>query len=429
MDITVPKSLKLLLSLVIVLGAAGALWAQTATPSPAAQIPGVIGEVKNIDTATNQMIVRAESGVLSTVILNEKTQYKRMAPGAKSLTGAADITLADVGSGDRVWARWRPGTDQTTVPAAQLVVMSKADLAKKQEAERAEWRKRGVSGIVSSVNPSTREITVSSSSLTGQTQSVIIPITDKVLMRRYPPDSVPKYSEAKPSKLEEVKVKDQLRALGDKSADGTHLTAEEVVFGTFKIAGGTVTEIDVANNQIKINDLTTKKPLTIVFKPDSIIRRLPQGAAMMFGGGAGPGGPGGGGQGAGPGQARPQGQGQQAQGQTAGQGQTAQGQGPRPQGAGPGGGPQGGGRGGNMADMLERLPTITINDLKVGDTILMSSLPGADPTQLVAIQLVSGAETLLAMAAARPQQGGARPQGGVDLNGSFGGMFGGLGGP
>ena len=309
MDITVPKSLKLLLSLVIVFGASGALWAQTATPSPAAQIPGVIGEVKNIDTATNQMIVRAESGVLSTVILNEKTQYKRMAPGAKSLTGAADITLADVGSGDRVWARWRPGTDQTTVPAAQLVVMSKADLAKKQEAERAEWRKRGVSGIVSSVNPSTREITVSSSSLTGQTQSVIIPITDKVLMRRYPPDTVPKYSEAKPSKLEEVKVKDQLRALGDKSADGTHMTAEEVVFGTFKIAGGTVTEIDAANNQIKINDLTTKKPLTIVFKPDSIIRRLPQGAGMMLGGGVGPGGPGGGATGSSSGTASEPGQG------------------------------------------------------------------------------------------------------------------------
>ena len=419
-----PRSQKLILSLVILMSCAGALWAQTPTSSPAAQaIPGVIGEVKNIDATTNQLIVRAESGVLSTVILNEKTQYKRMALGAKSLTGATDIALADVGPGDRVWARWRPGTDQKTVPVAQLVVMSKADLAKKQEQERAEWRRRGVSGIVSSVNPSTREITVSSRSLMGQSQSVIIPITDKVLMRRYPPDTVPKYSEARPSKLEEVKVNDQLRALGDKSADGTHLTAEEVVFGTFKIAGGTVTAIDVANNQIKINDLTTKKPLTIVFKPDSIIRRLPEGGAMMFGGGMGAGG----GQGAG--QGRPQGQGQQP-----GQGQAVQGgQGQRPQGAGPGG-PQGGGmRGGggsNMADMLERLPTITINDLKVGDTILMSSLPGSDPTQLTAIQLVSGAETLLAMAAARPQQGGqARPQGGVDLNGSFGGMFGGLGGP
>ena len=405
------RVLKLILSLAILLGAACALWAQT--PTPAAQIAGVIGEVKNIDTATNQMIVRAESGVLSTVILNEKTQYKRMAPGTKSLTGATDIALSDVGPGDRVWARWRPGTDQQTVAAAQLVVMSKADLAKKQEAERNEWRKRGVSGIVKSVNPSTREITVSSRSLAGQSQSVIIPVTDKVLLRRYPPDTVPKYSDAKPSKFEEVKVNDQLRALGDKSADGTHLTAEEVVFGTFKIAGGTVTAIDAANNQIKINDLTTKKSLTIVFKPDSIIRRLPQGAAMMLGGGMGSGGPGGG-QGAG--QGRPE----------------APGQGQRPGGAGPGG-PQGGGMrmgGGNMADMLEKLPVISINDLKVGDTILMSSLPGADPTQLTAIQLVTGAETLLAMAAARPQQGGqGRPQGGVDLNGSFGGMFGGLGGP
>src|SRR5437870_9961110 len=274
MDISMSRVLKLILSLAILLGAACALWAQT--PTPAAQIAGVIGEVKNIDMATNQMIVRAESGVLSTVILNEKTQYKRMAPGAKSLTGATDIALSDVGAGDRVWARWRAGADQKAVPAAQLVVMSKADLAKKQQEERDQWRRRGVSGIVASVNPSTQEITVKSSSLMGQSQSVIIPITEKTLMRRYPPDTVPKYSEAKPSKLEEVKVGDQMRALGDKSADGTHLTAEEVVFGTFKIAGGTVTSIDVANNQVKINDLTTKKPLTIIFKPDSGLRRWPE---------------------------------------------------------------------------------------------------------------------------------------------------------
>jgi len=82
-----------------------------------------------------------------------------------------------------------------------------------------------------------------------------------------------------------------------------------------------------------------------------------------------------------------------------------------------------------MADMLERLPVITINELKVGDTVLMSSLPGADPTRLTAISLVSGVEPLLAMMSARQQQGGpSRPQA-VDLNGSFGGMFGGIGVP
>ncbi len=414
------RNSRLIQSLFVLICAALAVCAQTPSQTPTAPaISGVIGEVKDIDTTANQMIVRADSSVLSTVNIDSKTQYKRMAPGAKTLAGAADITLADVGQGDRVWVRWRPNTDQKTTPAAQLVVMSKADLAKKQEQERAEWRRRGVSGIVSSVNPSTQEITVSSKSLSGQTQAVIIPITEKVLMRRYPPDTIPKYSEAKPSKLEEVKVNDQLRALGDKSADGTHLSAEEVVFGTFKIAGGTVTSIDTATNTLKINDLQTKKALTIVIKPDSVIRRFPEGAAMMFGGGmGGPGGPNGA-QGQGP---RPQGQAQTPQGPAPGQ---------RPQGAAPGG-PQGGGQrpgGGNMADMLDRLPVITINELKVGDTVLMSSLPGADPTQLTAISLVSGVEPLLTMMAARQQQGGqGRPQA-VDLNGSFGGMFGGVGVP
>jgi hypothetical protein len=226
------------------------------------------------------------------------------------------------------------------------------------------------------------------------------------MMRRYPPDTIPKYSEAKPSKLAEVKVGDQLRALGDKTADGGRLTAEEVVFGTFKIAGGTVTAIDPATNQIKITELQTKKPLTIVLKSESVLRRFPEGGAMMMGG---PGGPGGQGPGA----------------------QGPQKQGPAPQGPGAPA-PQGGGaRGGmNMADLLERLPIISIKDLKVGDMIIMSSLQGADPTQLTAISLVTGIEPLLQMMAARQPAGpqGGRPQG-VDLNGSFGGMFGGVGVP
>jgi len=347
-----------------------------------------------------------------------------MAPGAKTLTTATDITLADVGQGDRVWARWRPGADQKTVPAAQLVVMSKADLAKKQEEERAEWRRRGVSGIVASVNPTSKEVTVSSRSLMGASQAVVIPITDKVLMRRYPPDSIPKYSEAKPSSFEEVKVGDQLRALGDKSADGTHLAAEEVVFGTFRIAGGTVTAIDAAANQIKINDLQKKTPLTITLKPESVIRRLPEGFGMFGGGGMGAGAANSGG-------ARGNAQGQTPPQGAAGQGQRPQGAGPGTQGGGPGaqgGGTRMGGGGGNMADMLERLPTISINDLKVGDTIILSSLPGSDPTQLTAISVVSGIEPLLTMMAARQQAAGQpRPQ--VDLNSSFGGMFGGIGVP
>ena len=398
-----------------VLGLALGATGQTPSPSPTtAVVSGVIGEVKAIDAGAKQMIVRADSGVLFTVNLSDKTQYKRMALGQTTLTTATDISLTEIGPGDRVWARWRPGSDQKTVPSAQVVVMSKADVAKKQEQERAEWRRRGVSGIVAALNRETKEITVSSRTLAGTPQSVIIPVTDKVMIRRYPPDSIPKYSEAKPSRFEELKTGDQLRALGDKSADGTHLTAEEVVFGSFRIAGGTVTAIDVANNEIKINDLQTKKPLTIVLRPESVLRRFPEGG--LFGGGPGAGGPGRpnpGGTSPGPGQGRPN------QPSTGGGGAGPQGAGPR-----------GGGGGMNMADLLERLPIISIKDLKVGDTVIMSSLQGSDPSQLTAVSLVAGVEQLFTMMAARQQAGGqgGRSQG-VDLNGSFGSMFGGVGVP
>jgi hypothetical protein len=72
--------------------------------------------------------------------------------------------------------------------------------------------------------------------------------------------------------------------------------------------------------------------------------------------------------------------------------------------------------------MLERLPTISIADVKVGDTIIVSSTQGVDPTRLTAISLVAGADTLLAMLAPRPAAGQApNPAAGLGASGiSFG---------
>ena len=82
------------------------------------------------------------------------------------------------------------------------------------------------------------------------------------------------------------------------------------------------------------------------------------------------------------------------------------GQGGPPAGGGPGGGGRAGAGGMNIQDMLERLPTIAIADVKVGDTIIVSSTKGADPTRLTAIGVISGADTLLNMMAARQQAAG-----------------------
>lgn len=354
----------------------------------------VIGEVKAIDAVAKQLIIKTDAGSIVTATLSDATTYMRVAPGETTLTNATKITFADLAEGDRVMTMGKVSDDRKAVPARTIIVMTKADIAKKQDAERAEWRRRGILGVVSALNPASKEITISSRSMAGM-QSVIIPVSEKVELRRYAPDSI-KFGDAKDSKFEELQVGDQLRALGERAPDGTRFTPEKVVTGAFRTVVGTVTAVDAATGELKINDAEKKQPLTIVLKQDAVLRRFPAGGelgGMMMrpSGGANPGG-----------------------------GQAASG---APQG-GPGGG-QGSMRAGggfNIQDMLERLPTISAADVKVGEMIIVSSTKGADPTRLTAISLLSGAEPFLAMIAARqPQQpsgqGAPNPVGGLGNSG------------
>jgi hypothetical protein len=379
--------------------------AQTTTPATGAPAQGgdpsitanwAIGEVKVIDAPARNLIIKTDAGSLVIVTLADTTEYLRLAPGEKTLTNAAKITFTEVGEGDRVWARGKVADDHKSVPAAKLIVMNKVDLAKKQEEERAEWKKRGIVGIITALKPETKEMTVSIRSLAGQ-QAIVVPVSEKVEMKRYAPDSI-KFADAKLAKFEEVKVGDQVRALGDKSPDGTAFTAEKVVTGSFRMVSGVVTAVDAATGEIKINDSQTKQPLTIVVKQDAVLRRFPpanemMGLMMAMRGGQGAGAPGG-----------------QAPGQAAAKPQPAGAPGGGPGGPGPGG--MRGGGGPNVQDMIERLPVIGIADMKVGDTIIVSSTKGADPARLTAISLISGADTLLTMLAAReaaPAGGRAAP--------------------
>jgi hypothetical protein len=364
--------------------------AQGADPNITAK--HAIGEVKAIDAAAKQLTIKTDAGSVVIVSLGDKTTYKKLAPGETSLNNATDLTLADLAEGDRVMARGNVAEDRKSVPAAMVIVMTKGDLAKKQDAERAEWRRRGILGVITALKPETKEITISNRTMAGM-QTVVIPVTDKTEMRRYAPDSI-KFGDAKPSDFSELKVGDQLRALGDRTEDPLRFNPQKIVTGSFRTVGGVVTAVDAATGEIKVNDLEKKKPLTIVVKQDAVLRKFPPASemgAMM--GGRGSGGPGGA---------------PAARAPTAPQGQPAA----RPQGPGGGGpGGSGGPRGGgfNINDMLERLPTISIADVKVGDTIIVSSTQGVDPTRLTAISLVTGADTLLAMLAPRPQPGQTAP--------------------
>jgi hypothetical protein len=395
------KALFLFLVFAVVVGISGsAAIGQTDAGITATR---VVAEVTAIDPAAKQLTVKTDAGSVVTVALSDATNYSRLPPGEVTMAKATKIALADLGVGDRVLASGKVADDHKSIAARTLVVMTKTDIAKKQDEERLAWRQRGILGVVSALKPDTKEVTISTRTATGS-QPVIIAVSEKVDLRRYAPDSI-KFSDAKPSGFAELKVGDQVRALGDKSADGTHFTPEKVVSGAFRTVAGSITAIDAATGEIKIKELEKKEALTIVVKADSVLRKFPAEFGMM--GGRGPGGAG-------------------AQGGPGGAGASAQTPpANRPTQGGAAGATGGQGAGGrpNIQEMLERLPTIAVADLKVGDTIIVSSTKGADPTRLTAITLVSGADTLLAMLAPRPQPGAAQapnPAAGLGSGVSFG---------
>jgi hypothetical protein len=373
-----------------------------------------IGEVTAIDATAKQVTVKSDSGLLVTVILDDKSLYLRTRPGATTLEGATTITLADIRIGDRIYARGTVAQDQKSIATRQLVVMTKADIAEKQDRDREEWRRRGVVGTVSALNPETKEITLQVRSFAGAQPVTIAAGSGNVKFRRYAPDSV-RFADAKPSSLAEIKVGDQLRAKGEKSEDGTRFTPEEIVTGSFRSIRGSVLSVDPQASEIKVKDMTTGQIVTVVISKESMARRLPaefiQRMAMR-------------GQRTGEAAAgsTDSAAAGNAQGTAAGTQQRPQGEGGfrrRPEGAaadgtegaGMGGGRRRGGGGPDMQEMLERMPAVTVAEVKPGEMVIVSSTVGADPARATAIALVTGVEALM-------QQGPAGQRGRTGAQGT-----------
>lgn len=366
---------------------------------------GVLGDVTAINVEAKGLSVKTDAGNTVTAVFADNTSFIRAQPGATTLEGATKITPAQISVGDRVFARGKVADDQKSVMVRALVVMTKADIAKKHERDREEWRRRGILGTVTAVNPATKEVTVTASTPEGLKPLVVAAGGEKVMFRRYAPDSV-KFADAKASSFAELKVGDRLRALGERSTDGTRFTPEEIVSGSFRQLVGTVTAVDAATNEIKITT-QDKRPLTILVNNDSNLRRLPPMMAQMMAARAAGGGGGAGGQGRGGGGQRPP----QAGGGEPGAGG---------EGRGGGGGRRMGG-GFDPQEMLERMPQLTLAELKPGDMIVVSSTSGADPTRLTAIALIAGMDAVINALAARPatpNTGGGQDlglPGGIDL--------------
>lgn len=331
---------------------------------PAAQ---VIGTIKTVSGTT--LTLAPDKGGEITVAVQPAARIVQVAPGQTDLKNAATIQLSDLQVGDRIMARGKASDDAKTIAAAVIIAMKKSALDAKQQADRQDWQKRGVGGLVSELDTGSGVITIRVASPTG-IKPLAIDTSTTTVLRRYAPGSV-QFDDAKPSAIDQIKVGDQLLARGTRSADGASFAAEEIVSGTFRNISGVINSVDASNGSLTVNDLVTKKPVVVQITAQSKVVKIPaqiaQGLAARLKGAAG-----------GASGAPEGGRGQAGQGGSAGQ--------------------AGGGRGGNadLQQVVGRLPAAQLSDFVKGDAVMVVSTVNGNSDAVTAITMLGGVEPILA---------------------------------
>ncbi|MFZ0804593.1 MAG: DUF5666 domain-containing protein [Candidatus Sulfotelmatobacter sp.] len=380
----------------------------TPTPASAQAASPVVKSLGIIKTMNGSALTLApESGPEVTANVQPNARILRLAPGEKDLKSATPITLQDLQVGDTVRVRGYASQDGKSIATLEVIVITKAAVAAVGDQIRQDWQKRGLGGLVEAVDPPAGTVTISTTSFSGK-KNITVHTAKSTIIRRYAPDSV-KFEDAKPSTLAEIHPGDQLRARGDKNADGTEVTAEEIVSGSFRNVAGTVNTADASAGTLTVQDLLSKKTVQVKITSESQLHQLPPEMARMIAmriKGAMPPGMPGAAAGSGASASSSPAAGSAGAGQGAGQGTSG---GTRPGGGAP-----------DFQRMLSRMPTVALSDLHKGDAVMIVTTPGSESNPGTAITLLSGVEPILQAAPSASQAamltpwslGGGMPGGG-----------------
>lgn len=348
--------------------------AQETTPAAVARRIGAIKAISG-----NTLTLTPDSGADVSVTVQPNARILRIAPGSKDLKDATPIQLQDLQVGDRVRVRGQASSDGASLSALEVIAMAHTDLEARHQAEQLDWQKRGLGGLVKSVDSGNGTVEISVTGLSGS-KTITVHTAPNTVIRRYAPDSI-KFDDAKPGTVAEIHPGDQLRARGDRSPDGSEIKAEEIVTGSFRNVAGTVNSVDASAGTVSVQDLLSKKQVVVKITPESQLHQIPaefaQRIAARLKGSIPPG--------AAPGAGATGAQGRAPSGMSPGGGGA---------GGGMGGGPRPGGSG-DFQQMLNRMPAVTLTDLHKGDAVLIVATEGSGSGGGTAITLLSGVEPIL----------------------------------
>jgi sRNA-binding protein len=230
----------------------------------------LIGEVTSIDLNSGKIVILTDAKTSVTVTVNEKTAFRRVAPGQTSLAGAEQIKMTDIKPGDRVLVPGGVTNDQTAV--RQVIVMARAAITAQRDEEAEKRRARTFGGRITALNLEKKEITIQTRGRDA-VEALTVEAAGKAKLLRYAPDSL-KPSDAVAGSFADLRVGDQIRVLGDRSPDGTRVTAEEIISGSIARSVGSISEINTTRGEIVVKNAQTGQSTTVLIGKNTTLRRI-----------------------------------------------------------------------------------------------------------------------------------------------------------
>ena len=220
----------------------------------------MLGTVTRFKIDSLELGIQSDSGEPVFLKVGPETQVVQIPPGERDLRQAKVAKVTDIMLNDRILVSFVDGLSE----ARRIVLIAADDIARRNEAERLDWQRRGISGTVAEVSP--EQIVVEIRTPKGAVRKTIT-VTSKTAIRRYAPDSV-KFTDATASSLAEMRKGDQVKLRGDP-------LAEDIVFGTFESHVGTVTAVNREAGDIQMQDMASKKTSRFIVSADSRLRMMP----------------------------------------------------------------------------------------------------------------------------------------------------------
>lgn len=397
-----------------------ALLGQEPVGSPAQQ-QRITGTITAADPSAHVITVKEDkTGTAYTVELANTKSLRKVDPVTLDLKNATRITADDLMVGDRVQVFAVKAEDNPNAFAARgIILISARELQSVHQEQAAAWQ-HATRGVVTQVEADGKLVI---SQRTPEGPKTITVDAKNATLTRYSAEN-PKVPAA--SQLADIQVGDQVRVIGDASADGSTIVGQKVYSSPLRMLVCTVSAVSPDGKQLTVKNLQDKQAVTVTFNDDSAVRKLPPMMAMALArrlnpaaGTAGGSSGGAGSENSGSAGHAPaavnqsDSSGGNSGGWRDGRGGSAAQAGGAPGGGEPGaGGGSGGGmrpgagmRSGDLSQMLERVPKISATDLKPGDAVMVAGIPiSNDKSHLLATTVVAGVEPIFQSASPRQMQ-------------------------